>query len=99
MSTSTALDTKTVTKLKEVKMWRVVLLNDDYTPIDFVIAVLVQLFHKSEDDAANIAQNIHERGRGVAGVYIKEISLQKASDTCQAAKAHGHPLKAVAEEC
>lgn len=99
MSTATVLDTKTKQKIKPVNMWRVVLLNDDFTPIDFVIDVLTQLFNKSVDDAMNIATHVHEKGKGIAGVYIREIAQQKASDACRVAKAHGHPLKTVAEEC
>ena len=79
-------------------MWRVVMLNDDYTPFDFVIDVLTTLYHKSFEEAEAIAMSIHEKGRGVAGVYTKEIALQKSHDTIRVAKAHGHPLKTVAEE-
>ena len=97
---STALDAtvKTTQKLAPAKLWKVIILNDNYTPIDFVVAVLVQLYGKSEDEAYAIANAVHVSGKGVAGIYTQEICLQKAADTCGIAKEHGHPLKAVAEE-
>ena len=98
MSTSTATDTVTKTKIKPISMWRVVLHNDDYTPIDFVIEVLMQLFGKDQEQAMLIANNIHHTGKGVAGVYTKEVAMQKAVDTTQIATKHGHPLLATSEE-
>lgn len=98
MSTSTATDTVTVTKTKTVQLWRVILLNDDYTPMDFVIQVLTQLYHKNEEEAEDITMAIHHQGRGVAGIYTQEIAMQKANDTIKVARMNGHPLTAVAEE-
>ncbi len=98
MSTATITETKTKIKLKEVKMWRVKLLNDDYTPFDFVIDVLCQLYGKDFDSAKMVAMNIHDQGSGTAGIYTKEIAMQKAKDTVAIARAHSHPLKAIAEE-
>lgn len=95
---STATETKTKIQIKPVNMWRVVFHNDDFTPIDFVVEVLAQLFNKDYETAMQIAQNIHDTGRGVAGVYTKEVAQQKAVDTCRIANKHGHPLKATAEE-
>jgi ATP-dependent Clp protease adaptor protein ClpS len=98
MTTSTATQTETKTQLKPVSMWRVVFHNDDFTPMDFVIAVLMRLYGKNFEEAEFIAQSIHRAGRGVAGVYTKEIALQKAADTIRTAQANGHPLLATAEE-
>jgi ATP-dependent Clp protease adaptor protein ClpS len=95
---STATETKTKIQIKPVNMWRVVFHNDDYTPIDFVVEVLAQLFNKDYETAMQIAQNIHDNGRGVAGVYTKEVAQQKAIHTCEIARKHGHPLKATSEE-
>jgi ATP-dependent Clp protease adaptor protein ClpS len=97
MTTSTSTETETKTSLKPVTRWRVVFHNDDFTPMDFVVAVLVRLYSKSMEDAELIAQSIHETGRGIAGVYSQEIAMQKASDTVKVAKANGHPLLATAE--
>jgi ATP-dependent Clp protease adaptor protein ClpS len=98
MSTATITDTKEKQKFREVRMWRVVMLNDDYTPFNFVIEVLTTMYGKSLDEAEQIAMNIHEKGRGVAGIYTKEIAMQKSDDTIRIAKGHGHPLKTQAEE-
>lgn len=98
MTTATVLDTKTKQVTREIKMWNVVMLNDDYTPFDFVINVLTELFNKDFDTAEAIAMNIHDAGRGIAGTYTKEIALQKSSDVNRIAKHNGHPLKTVAEE-
>ena len=98
MSTSTVLETETKIKTKEIKLWQVIMLNDDFTPIGFVVSVLMQMFNKSENEAMAIAENIHEKGRGIAGIYTKEISMQKSSDACNVARQHGHPLTTVAEE-
>jgi ATP-dependent Clp protease adaptor protein ClpS len=95
---STATETKTKIEIKPVNMWRVIFHNDDYTPMDFVVEVLAQLYNKDYDTAIQITQNIHETGRGVAGVYTKEVALQKANDTNEIARRNGHPLKATAEE-
>lgn len=98
MTTATAIDTKIKQKLQEVKLWKVVFLNDNYTPFDFVIEVLTTLYAKDVDTASQIALSVHEQGRGTAGIYPKEIAMQKAYDTVRIAQAHEHPLKAIAEE-
>lgn len=99
-SVSTATDTTTDSKvkLKPVTMWRVVFHNDDYTPMDFVTAVLIRFYNKTLDEAEQIMLRIHKEGRGVAGVYIREIAEQKANDTVKIARLNGHPLLATAEE-
>lgn len=94
---STALDTQTVTKLKVPSLYKVVLLNDDFTPMDFVIQVLVEIFNKSATEAHRLTMDIHEKGRGLAGVYTKEIAEQKVADCNQVAKTYRHPLKAIVE--
>jgi ATP-dependent Clp protease adaptor protein ClpS len=98
MATATATETKIAPKLKEVKMWRVKLLNDDYTPFDFVIEVLCQLYGKDVESASIVATDIHHKGSGTAGIYTKEIAMQKAKDTIQISRNNGHPLMAKAEE-
>lgn len=98
MSTATTTDTKVKQAVREVRPWQVVMLNDDYTPFDFVIEVLTTLYGKTFEQAESIAMNIHDKGRGVAGVYTKEIAQQKSHDTMLIATKHGHPLKTVAEQ-
>jgi ATP-dependent Clp protease adaptor protein ClpS len=99
MPTATAIETKTEQKTRQIKMWCVQLLNDDYTPFDFVIEVLCQLYGKNLDQARQIALDIHEKGSGLAGgPYTKEVAIQKAKDTVAIARSHEHPLMAVARE-
>jgi ATP-dependent Clp protease adaptor protein ClpS len=67
--------------------------NDDYTPMDFVIYVLLEIFHHPEDRAERIMLNVHDEGIGVAGIYRLEIAEQKAYETAETAKEYGYPLK------
>lgn len=95
---STALETKTTTQIKPVNLWQVKLLNDDFTPMEFVVEVLIHLFHKNAEEAEAIMMAIHQNGKGVAGIYVKEIAEQKAKEVVRVARSQGHPLMAVAEE-
>jgi ATP-dependent Clp protease adaptor protein ClpS len=74
------------------KMWNVILYNDDKTTMEFVILVLMQIFHKSFDDASEIMMNIHETGRGIAGTYSNEVATQKRDETIAAARSNNFPL-------
>jgi ATP-dependent Clp protease adaptor protein ClpS len=94
---STALDTQTVTKLKTPSLFKVVFLNDDFTPMDFVIQVLNEIYNKSEAEAYAITVAVHQTGRGVVGTYTKEIAEQKVYETKMAAMTYQHPLKAIVE--
>ncbi len=73
------------------KMWKVILHNDNTTTFDFVIAVLIRVFHKSVDQATELTQMIHLTGAGVAGIYTKEIAEEKTYETLMFAKANGFP--------
>lgn len=95
---TTATQTTTKVRLKEVSLFQVLLHNDDYTPMEFVVEVLKQFFGKNADEANAIMLAIHQNGLGVAGVYTKEIATQKANETMKAAKMYGHPLKASIKE-
>ena len=79
-------------KLEPPKKFKVVMYNDDYTPMDFVEALLLQLFHKSPAEASRITITVHKGEKGVAGVYSKEIAETKSRQANQTAKAHGHPF-------
>ena len=78
----------------KIPMYRVVLYNDDYTTFDFVIDILKQVFHKSDDEASRITMSVHQKGKGIAGVYPKEIAEMKVQDVHQRAEAAGFPLRA-----
>lgn len=89
---------KTVTQLKEPDMYRVVFHNDDYTPMEFVIAILIQFFEKSEEESVVIAQHVHEKGRGIAGTYTHEVASQKVDDVTAVSNANKHPLRVTMEK-
>ena len=92
---STLLERET-TALKPPPRYCVFLLNDDYTPMEFVVAVLQQVFNKSTDDAVAIMLKVHHEGRGVCGVYTKEIALTRVEQVQLLAKEYQHPLQCVA---
>jgi ATP-dependent Clp protease adaptor protein ClpS len=95
---STALDTQTVTKLKVPSLYKVVILNDDFTPMDFVIQVLMEIFSKSHAEAHKLCMDVHHQGRGICGTYSKEVAEQKVYETNTVAKSYKHPLKAIVEK-
>ena len=85
-------------KRQEPTLYMVVLLNDDYTPMPFVVDVLESLFQKSPAEAYRIMMQVHLNGRGVAGVYPWEIAETKADTVASLASGAGYPLKATIEE-
>lgn len=85
-------------RLKEPSRYAVVLHNDDYTTMEFVIEVLRRFFGKTGEDAARIMLKVHNEGRGVAGIYGFDIAETKAAQVEEHAKAHGYPLKCSVEE-
>lgn len=92
------LDEKIKQTVKEPKMWKVVLLNDDYTPMDFVVELLVEIFRHNQDSARNITEEIHTKGSGIAGVYSFEIAEVKAVESTTLARSNGFPLQIKMEE-
>ena len=83
---------------KEPPMYKVMLLNDDYTPMDFVVAVLKQFFYKSVEQATKVMLQVHYEGAGVAGIYRAEIAETKVVSVNEYAREHGHPLMCIMEE-
>ena len=84
--------------LKEPDMFRVILHNDDYTSMDFVVMILMKIFHKSQQEAENIMLTIHEKGSAVCGVYTYEIAQTKAEQVKKMAKQNEFPLLATIEK-
>jgi ATP-dependent Clp protease adaptor protein ClpS len=80
------------------KMFKVILLNDDYTPMDFVILVLRRFFGKSETEATEIMLDVHKKGHGIAGVFTLEIAEMKVMQVNQFSQMNQHPLKSSLEE-
>ena len=96
--TGGAVKSRVEIQKKEPAVYRVVLLNDDYTTMDFVVHVLETIFEKSPAEAHQVMMHVHTQGRGVAGVYPWEVAETKAEAVIVQAKAAGFPLKAVTEE-
>lgn len=90
--------TKTKPKTKRPAMYKVLMLNDDYTPMDFVIHVLQRFFKLSMEDATHVMLNVHQRGVGVCGTFTYEIAEMKVSQVMDFAREHQHPLQCVLEE-
>ena len=82
---------------KPPPMYQVVLLNDDFTPMEFVVIVLQEFFGKNSDDATRIMLQVHHTGRGVCGVYTRDIAQTKLEQVMHAAHDAGHPLQCVCE--
>lgn len=80
-------------RIEKARRHRVILHNDDYTTRDFVVEVLMKFFHKSEPEATHIMLTVHYKGRGVAGVYPKDIAETKVDQVHRYAEAHGMPLR------
>lgn len=85
-------------KVKYPKKFKVFILNDDYTSMEFVIDILITLFHKSYEEAENIMLEIHKKEKGLCGVYTKEIAETKVMLVIKKAQDNGFPLKATMEE-
>ena len=85
-------------KVEKPPLYKVLLHNDDYTTMDFVVFILRTVFRHSEEDAVRIMLHVHQRGVGVAGVYTREIAETKASKTLRLARDHDFPLLCTIEE-
>jgi ATP-dependent Clp protease adaptor protein ClpS len=85
-------------ELDFIKKYKVYLLNDDYTPMDFVVDILMKIFYKSYEDAERIMLEIHNKDMGLCGIYSYEIAETKITQVHQKARQNGYPLKAYMEE-
>lgn len=93
-----AVVTKTKAKTKKPSMYKVLMLNDDYTPMEFVVYVLERFFGKSRDEATQIMLHVHHRGVGVCGVYTYEVAETKVTQVMDTARKEGHPLQCTLEK-
>jgi ATP-dependent Clp protease adaptor protein ClpS len=84
-------------KVGPPKMYQVVMLNDDFTPMEFVVLILQEFFNKDRDTATQIMLKIHLDGRGVCGVYTRDVASTKVDRVLEAARQAGHPLQCVSE--
>lgn len=96
--TETGTVTKTRPKTKRPNLYRVLLLNDDYTPMEFVILVLQDVFNKPREDAVQIMMHVHQKGVGECGVYPYEVAETKVTRVMDIARKNQHPLQCVMEK-
>ena len=85
-------------RVKSPPMFKVMLLNDDYTPMDFVVIVILQFFSLSREKATQIMLKVHREGAGVCGVYPRDVAATKVDQVMAFAHQHQHPLRCVMEE-
>jgi len=88
---------KTDEKYQEPEEYRVILLNDHFTTMDFVVAVLIEIFHKDASDANRIMLDVHKKGKGIVGVYTWDIAATKTEQVHLVARAHEYPLRCIIE--
>jgi ATP-dependent Clp protease adaptor protein ClpS len=98
MPYETKFDLANEVSLKYPKKYKVYILNDDYTSMEFVVDILMNVFHKSFNEAEKTMLEVHKNGRGLCGVYIYEIAETKVMHVIKKARDNGFPLKATMEE-
>ena len=96
--TPTGLIVKPKPKTRKPSLYKVLLLNDDYTPMEFVVHVLERFFAKSREEAVNIMLHVHQRGVGVCGVFTYEVAETKVTQVIDFARQHQHPLQCTMEK-
>ena len=94
----TAVITRTRTQTRRPGMYRVLLLNDDYTPMEFVVVVLRKFFSKGSDEATRIMLHVHQHGVGECGIFTYEVAETKVTQVMDYARKHQHPLQCIMEK-
>jgi len=94
----TAVITRTKTQTRKPALYRVLLLNDDYTPMEFVVTVLKKYFNKGPEDATRIMLHVHQHGVGECGVFTYEVAETKVTQVMDYARKHQHPLQCIMEK-
>jgi len=89
---------KQASRTKPPPLFEVVLLNDDFTPMEFVVGVLQKFFGKGREQATQIMLKVHHEGRGVCGVYPRDVAASKVEQVCSYSRQHQQPLQCVMEE-
>ena len=93
----TILQTENSLAVNTPNLWTVTIMNDDFTPMDFVIDILTDIFRKSVDEAMEMTLRVHEEGRAVVGIYTKDIATTRVSRAIRLAEAEQHPLQLIAQ--
>lgn len=94
----TGVIVRTRAKTKKPSMYKVLMLNDDYTPMEFVVHVLERFFGKSREEATTIMLHVHRRGVGICGVFTYEVAETKVTQVMDFARRHQHPLQCIMEK-
>jgi ATP-dependent Clp protease adaptor protein ClpS len=95
---NTGVIVKAKPKTKKPSMYKVLMLNDDYTPMEFVVHILERFFSKSREEATRIMLHVHRRGVGICGVYTYEVAETKVTQVMDFARQHQHPLQCTLEK-
>jgi ATP-dependent Clp protease adaptor protein ClpS len=95
---ATSVIVKPKAKTKKPSMYKVLMLNDDYTPMEFVVHILERFFNKNREEATRIMMHVHRRGVGVCGVYTYEVAEAKVTQVMDFAREHQHPLQCTLEK-
>jgi ATP-dependent Clp protease adaptor protein ClpS len=98
MSTEVKIDEKITTSLQPPKLWKVIFLNDNQTPMEFVIDLLTTIFKHTPNSARDLTLEVHNEGAAVVGTYSHEIAEQKGLEATQSARSNGFPLKVTIEQ-
>lgn len=98
MATAGSLKEKSESRVKEPKQYRVIMLNDDFTSMDFVVGILVDIFHKDPISAEQLMMQVHKGGRATVGVYPYDIAVTKTTMAMDRAKEQGFPFRMLVEE-
>ena len=98
MATSGQTKEKSKSKVKEPKQYNVIMINDDFTTMDFVVAVLVDIFHKDQVSAEAIMLGVHKNGQAVVGKYPYDIAVTRVNNALERAKKEGFPFRMTVEE-
>ena len=96
--TGTGIVAKTRPKTKKPNLYKVLLLNDDYTPMEFVVHILEKIFGKSREDAVEVMLHVHRHGVGICGVFTFEVAETKVTQVIEFSRRHQHPLQCTMEK-
>ncbi|WP_408006044.1 ATP-dependent Clp protease adapter ClpS [Sandaracinobacter neustonicus] len=96
--TGTGVVTRTRTETQKPSLYKVLMLNDDYTPMEFVVHVLQRFFKMSIEDATRVMLHVHQRGVGICGIFTYEVAETKVTQVMDFAKQHQHPLQCTLEK-
>lgn len=97
-NSGTDVVTRTRAKTKKPSLYKVLLLNDDYTPMEFVVYILERFFNKQSEEATRIMMHVHQKGVGVCGVYTFEVAETKVTQVMNFSRQHDHPLQCTMEK-